>query len=173
MSKEAPPIMRKLLIGQLKDLRYEAVTSKEGNSIHSVPFTPGRQLLFSLVWLQGRVLGTASEASILRFLLDDATGSVLVTIQPDTQPPTPGSYVSVVGEVERVSGTTPGPCGDLTPSIVSWQISARSVMSLSQADKCFCKDDDATGQRTPSSVYAELAWPLEVMDMSQNFWAPT
>ncbi|VDN96070.1 unnamed protein product [Rodentolepis nana] len=172
MSKEAPPIMRKLLIGQLANLNYGSTSLEDGGLIHSVPFPPNRQLLFSLVWLQGHVLGTYSSSSNSYFLLDDGTGSIIVKIQPDTELPSLGTYVSAVGEISRDGAFIQSPFDDFSSSLKTFQFAARSVMCLSLADNHFPGDEDSFPKSSPPSVYAELSWPLEVLDMSRNFSAP-
>lgn len=173
MSREAPPIMRKLLIGQLSRLRYGFATSSEGALIHSVPFLPRRQLLFSLVWLQGYAFETPRPQSpVSLFLLDDGTGSILVTIRPDMELPPLGTYVSVVGELERSPVSSQDSLVGCSPSLTAYRLAARTVMCLSFADKCFSIEEDSTKKLAPSSAYAELAWPMEVMDMSQAFSTP-
>ncbi|KAH9279209.1 hypothetical protein ECG_08282 [Echinococcus granulosus] len=173
MSREAPPLMRKLLIGQLDRLQYGFTTSSEGALVHSVLFLPRRQLLFSLVWLQGyAVEASRPQSPASSFLLDDGTGSILVTIRPDTDLPPVGTYVSVVGELERASVSPQDSLAERSPSLTAWRLAARTVMCLSLADKCFSGDDNSVQKRAPSSAYAELAWPMEVMDMSQTFFTP-
>ncbi|VDM32714.1 unnamed protein product [Hydatigera taeniaeformis] len=172
MSREAPPIMRKLLIGQLSRIQYGFTTTKEGVLIHYVPFLPRRRLLFSLVWLQGYALETSNPQSpVPLFLLDDGTGSILVTIRPDMDLPPIGTYVSVVGELEQVPTTPQDSHVSRSPSLTTYRLAARTLMRLSLMDKYFI-DEDVTQKRAPSSAYAELAWPMEVMDMSQMFFTP-
>ncbi|KAM3185083.1 hypothetical protein ACTXT7_007085 [Hymenolepis weldensis] len=168
MSKEAPPIMRKLLIGQLANAKYGIASLEEGVLVHSIPFPSNRKLLFSLVWLQGYVLGASSSPSNSYFLLDDSTGSILVTIQPDTELPSLGTYVSVVGEILRDSICFQSPFDDFSSSLKNFQLAARSIMCLSLADNYFPDDGDSFHRYAPSSAYAELSWPLEVMDMSRK-----
>lgn len=164
--------MRKLLIGQLASAKYGTGILEEGVLIHSIPFPPNRKLLFSLVWLQGYVLGVSSSPSNSYFLLDDSTGSILVTIQPDTELPSLGTYVSVVGEILRDGICIQNPFDDFSSSLKTFQLAARSVMCLSLADNYFPDDENSFRRYAPSSAYAELSWPLEVMDMSRKFSAP-
>ena len=165
--------MRKLLIGQFSHIKSNFATSSEGNLIHSIPCPPDRQLLFSLVWLQGRVLATsAPQTPTPHFLLDDGTGSVLVTIEPDTELPQFGSYVSVIGEILHTSSDITDFFPERRPSLTAWKLSARSVMCLSLVDAFFSNDGGYSESCAPSSAYAELAWPLEVMDMSRTYFAP-
>ncbi|KAM7536655.1 hypothetical protein Aperf_G00000081242 [Anoplocephala perfoliata] len=172
MSREAPPLMRKLLLGQLVDIKYGVTCLHEGVLIHSIPFPPGRQLLFSLVWLQGYVLENSSSSPSPCFLLDDGTGSILVTIQADTELPPQGAYVSAIGEIVRAESSIQKPLNNCTPSSKSYQLNAKSIMCLSLVDNHFAGDDCSFRRHVPSSAYAELAWPLEVMDMSRKFSAP-
>ncbi|VDK33635.1 unnamed protein product [Taenia asiatica] len=173
MSREAPPIMRKLLIGQLNRLQYGFATSDEGVLIHSVPFLPRCRLLFSLVWLQGYAFeASRSRSSVSLFLLDDGTGSVLVKIRADMELPPLGTYVSVVGELERAPITPHDSLVDCSASLTAYRLIARTIMCLSFVDKYFSVDEDPLQKRASSSAYAELAWPMEVMDMSQTFFTP-
>lgn len=172
MSKEAPPIMRKLLIGDLANLKYNAANLEDEVLIHSVPFHSSRQILFSLLWLQGHVLGTSSSQSTRYFLLDDGTGSIIVTIQADADVPVLGSYVSVVGEIVRDTPCIQNPFDDFVASLKTLQFAARSVMCLSLADNYFPRDDESFLKSAPPSAFAELAWPFEVRDMSQKYSTP-
>lgn len=164
--------MRKLLLGQLVDIKYGTTSLDERDTIHSIPFPPGRQLLFSLVWLQGHVIEISSSSSLPYFLLDDGTGSVIVTIQPDIELPPRGTYVSVVGEIVRAVSSIQSPSDNCSPSLPAFQLTAKSIMCLSLADSHFAGDYCSDRRHAPSSAYAELAWPLEVMDMSRRFSAP-
>nr|VZI25337.1 unnamed protein product [Spirometra erinaceieuropaei] len=189
MSKQAPPIMRKLLIGQLRDLCVEPTSGSQTTRIFSVPaVAPGSRLLFSLVWLQGRVMAidptppvVASsslapepapepKAPIRCLLLDDGTDSVLVDAAAASAKantiPRLGDYVSVIGELRSRRQD-----GALTASVQhNWQVEACCLMSLSHADKySLCESQQR--QKQPS-VFAELSWPLEVLDMSRHFFTP-
>ncbi|KAL5104620.1 hypothetical protein TcWFU_002176 [Taenia crassiceps] len=148
MPREAPPIMRKLLIAR-------------------------RQLLFSLVWLQGYAFeASMPQSPVSLFLLDDGTGSILVTIRPDMELPSLGAYVLVVGELEQAPISSQDPPVGHSPSLTAYRLVARTIMCLSSADKYFSTYKDSTQKRAPSSAYAELSWPMEVMDMSQTFFTP-
>ncbi|BHF79842.1 hypothetical protein SprV_0702296500 [Sparganum proliferum] len=190
MSKQAPPIMRKLLIGQLRDLCVEPAAGSQTTRIFSVPaVAPGSRLLFSLVWLQGRVMAIDptpavvassslapepappqdAKASIRCLLLDDGTDSVLVDAAAASAKantiPRLGDYVAVIGELR-----SRGQDGALTASLHNWQVEACCLMSLSHADKySLCEGQQR--QKQPS-VFAELSWPLEVLDMSRHFFTP-
>ncbi|KAL5971791.1 hypothetical protein TSMEX_000456 [Taenia solium] len=113
-----------------------------------------------------------SRSSVSLFLLDDGTGSVLVKIRPDMELPPLGTYVSVVGELERGLISPQDSPVDCSPSLTAYRLVARTIMCLSFVDKYFSIDEDSVQKRAPSSAYSELAWPMEVMDMSQTFFTP-
>lgn len=174
-SKQAPPITRKLLIGQLSDMKHQYIRSVTADpAIHCISVTdspPPRNLFFSLVWLQGHVLSTNPETIAPHFLLDDATGSIFVQLASSgsgngASCPDVGEYVSVVGDVVPMMPGLIDPFAERNSSLKDWCITAKSVMSFTHSDQ-YIKNAS-----TSASAFAEMAWPMEVKDMCNQFWTP-
>ncbi|TGZ72970.1 hypothetical protein CRM22_001770 [Opisthorchis felineus] len=157
MDVSSPPLMRKLLIGQLTAYpqrmpKFDATRQVWFRRSHQLG--DGKSLVWSLVWIQGTVL-THSDPQF--FILDDATGRISVNCRGDTAQesvarPTDGEYVAVIGRLLESNGDCP------------LQISAKSVISISRQLQF-----DPPEPSISSISASELSWPFEVKDMTFSF----
>lgn len=194
---EAPPLMRKLLIGQLfhntdklpiynsirqiweMDYLDNSTTTNNNNSVL-------KKLSWCMLWLQGRIIknyqSLNSDNNNTNFILDDGTGELLIIYELDKNQSVNykvniGDYVAVIGKLVQPNKDHNN--NDKKEYSNDWHILAKSVTHLTdhiiQQDKSelFTSSSsssfESSSQKIMSnSAYYELSWPLEVIDMTYS-----
>ncbi|VEL09532.1 unnamed protein product [Protopolystoma xenopodis] len=140
----------------------------------------GRILLWQAIWIQGRVAGLhfSEKHQLPGLRLDDSTGQldVYLTLAAQQQIKLSGrshleigDYLACVGELipadSRIADITS--IGDRKPITEAWKLEARTATVLQKAEEA----GKSTNPRDSAEhrCLAEVAWPLEVADMSMKF----
>ncbi|KAF5403908.1 Nucleic acid binding OB fold tRNA helicase type [Paragonimus heterotremus] len=163
MDLSTPPLMRKLLIGQLSPSQPDCHPTYD--AIRQVwrrpPLRPNeRTLVWSLVWLQGIVVSHVDEHC---FKLDDATGRVRVSCLAEGEQetiaiPNVGEYVAVIGRLQVSTALND-----------KWLVLAKSVTCLNRQVTSQVASSGLNASSLQPGAASELSWPLEVADMTFAF----
>ncbi|CAH8834767.1 unnamed protein product [Trichobilharzia szidati] len=172
---EAPPLMRKLLIGQLfqnpsKLPVYNAIrqvweldiSDADDDDVCQTP----KELSWCMLWLQGRII-KCHHPNSCNFLLDDSTGEILVVYelnksQSVNYEPSVGDYVAVIGKLVQPSNNN----NEKNEALNCWHVLAKSVTQLGGSQNI--QDDCLSPKSISNSGIYELSWPLEVLDMTYS-----
>ncbi|KAA3680584.1 uncharacterized protein DEA37_0014019 [Paragonimus westermani] len=163
MDLSTPPLMRKLLIGQLSPSQPDCHPTYDANRQmwRRPSLRPNeRALVWSLVWLQGMVVSHVDEYC---FKLDDATGRVQVSCPTDGEQetiarPNVGEYVAVIGKLQV--STAPNE---------KWLVVAKSITYLNRQVTSQIVSSGLSASSLQPDAASELSWPLEVADMTFAF----
>ncbi|CAH8496111.1 unnamed protein product [Schistosoma rodhaini] len=187
---DAPPLMRKLLIGQLFHNTNKLPIYNSIRQIWEINFLDNnnnsvlKTLSWCMLWLQGRITKhyqstTTTTTTITttnnsnNFILDDGTGELLIIYELDKNQPINykvniGDYVAVIGKLVQPNND------DKDQLLNCWHILAKSVTHLTdqiiQQDKCelFTSSSSSSQKVMSNSSFYELSWPLEVIDMTYS-----
>uniref|UniRef100_A0A5K4F589 CST complex subunit STN1 n=1 Tax=Schistosoma mansoni TaxID=6183 RepID=A0A5K4F589_SCHMA len=185
---DAPPLMRKLLIGQLfhntdKLPIYNSIRQIwEMNFLDNNNNSVLKKLSWCMLWLQGRITkhyqSTTTNNNSNNFILDDGTGELLIIYELDKSQPVNykvniGDYVAVIGKLVQPNKDDND---DKDQLLNCWHILAKSVTHLTdqitQQYKCelfTSSSSSSSSQKVMSnSSFYELSWPLEVIDMTYS-----
>lgn len=161
MDVDSPPLMRKLLIGQIvANHPTGALTYDTSRQLWTLRRHPSRPLVWGLVWLQGTVQRAGIQSG---FCLDDSTGLIRVEQADDSSSSSPcqpktGEYACVIG---RLVGPSDSGNGD-------WLVQAKHI-TVVRATADNSSDPVPSRGGLNKVAVAELSWPMEVKDMTEAF----
>ncbi|CAH8432347.1 unnamed protein product [Schistosoma bovis] len=195
---ESPPLMRKLLIGQLfhnvdklpiynsirqiweMDHLDNNITTTTNNTNNSVL----KKLSWCMLWLQGRIIKNyqSPNSNNNNFILDDGTGELLIIYDLDKNQPVNykvniGDYVAVIGKLVQPNkdNNNNDYDDDKKECLNGWHILAKSVTHLTDhiiqqdnGELLYASSSSSSQKIMSNSAFYELSWPLEVIDMTYS-----
>ncbi|CAH8471033.1 unnamed protein product [Heterobilharzia americana] len=163
---EAPPLMRKLLIGQLFQNADRLPVYNSIRQIWEMDIMEDgilMKLSWCMLWLQGRITKCYHPTNC-NFLLDDGTGEMLIVYELNKSQcinykPNIGDYVAVVGKLCQADEDSKN------ETFNCWHILAKSVTKLGSQAVQIGQCESLSQKEVSNSAIYELSWPLEVVDM--------